>query len=357
MRKGENIHQRKDGRFEARYFDKAQNKYVSVYSNTYSDVKRKRFERISTVELAKTTITPKTQTFHELCNEWLNYKRLTVKISTYSKYYDIVNNHLLSAFGKLEIEKITQEMIDTFIVEKLNSNLSYKTVKDICSVLNQILKKKKIDFCYSVKSSQRVNEVVIFSTDESLRFINYLLNDIDCTKLAILISLFAGLRIGELCGLKWKHISLEKRTIKIVDNLQRIRNPDKNSDKKTVIIIDTPKTKNAERTIPINEILFNILFSMKKSDDCFVATGTKRYTEPRTLDRKFKKHLKNCCITENRFHALRHTFATQCIASGIDYKTVSEFLGHAEAKFTMTRYVHPDIEQKKRQIEKLNYNF
>ena len=169
--------------------------------------------------------------------------------------------------------------------------------------------------------------------------------------------MLTGIRIGELCALKWKNIDLENETIFVDKTIQRIKVANSIEDKKTKVIIDTPKSPASIRTIPLPQILLHILKNFKSSDNSHLLTNTQKYIEPRIYQRHFKSFLEECSIKDNRFHTIRHTFATMAISRGMDIKTLSVLLGHTDVSFTMKRYVHPNIEHKKAQIEKLAVGF
>lgn len=155
---------------------------------------------------------------------------------------------------------------------------------------------------------------------------NYLIDNISPTNSGILISAVTGMRIGELCALKWSDIDLEKRIITVTKTMQRIKNT--GGKTATKIVITPPKSKTSAREIPLPEVLYSHLKIMKKDDNCYVLTGEKIFAEPRTMQYRFKSVLKKLCLPQVNFHALRHMFATRCVAIGVDVKTLSEILAH-----------------------------
>lgn len=183
-----------------------------------------------------------------------------------------------------------------------------------------------------------------------------LLTDINETKIGILLSLYAGLSVGEVCGLKWENIDLENGIIHINRSVERIKNINKqNGSSKTVLILSDTKSDTSNRSIPISNILQKILLKNKQNNNRFVIEGkTYPYTDPRTLQYAFKKCLRECDLPEINYHALRHTFATRYVEAGVDIKSLSEILGHSNVNITLNTYVHFSLEQKKLQMEKLN---
>ena len=174
------------------------------------------------------------------------------------------------------------------------------------------------------------------------------------SELGILLCLYTGMRIGEICALKWSDIDLNTQLISVNKTLYRIKNPAGNNPK-TIIIIDAPKSRNSIRKIPIPPFMITRLSDMKNNcfADSYFLTCSNNHTEPRAYRERYKNFLKSVDVPYRNFHVLRHTFATECIRCGIDVKTVSELLGHSSVKITLDRYVHPSIEDKCRQLQKL----
>lgn len=361
MRKGENIRKRKDGRWEARILDTAKNKYVSVYAKTYKDVKDKK-EKLTSKHIP-TQNTNKNLTIKDSTILYLDSIKESVKPSTYSCYYGTIQAHINNSIGSVFLKDITQNTINSFISQKLKNGrvdnkggLSAKTVKDITLILNNCLKLQNLHFNYKVPSCKN-KEIRCLTKQDYQKLLVYLKFNTDNVKLGILIALLTGIRLGEICALKWKNIDFAEGCLNITHTVQRIKNTDINAKKKTKIIIDTPKSTYSIRTIPLQTYLLDIMSNLKREDDIFILKNSYKFMEPRTLQNKFKDILDFCKIEDINFHALRHTFATQCLEKNVDVKTLSEILGHSSVKFTLDRYVHTSIQHKKNQMEKLTVNF
>ena len=185
----------------------------------------------------------------------------------------------------------------------------------------------------------------------------YLKQNPNPTSLGILLSLCTGIRLGELCALKWSDFSLEEREFHVNKTMQRLPNPDKFALKKTTVEIGEPKSQSSVRTIPLPEKLMSYLRSAY-CNDAYILSGYKHYfIEPRTMENRFKVVLKKCGIKDTKFHTLRHTFATRCVEIGFDVKTLSEILGHASVSITLNRYVHPSMRTKHENMNRLNELF
>ncbi|MBP3856662.1 MAG: site-specific integrase, partial [Ruminiclostridium sp.] len=169
----------------------------------------------------------------------------------------------------------------------------------------------------------------------------------------IAVCLYTGIRIGELCAMQWKDIDLEKRTLTVKKTIQRIQTPD--NTKRTKLVITEPKSQSSIRIIPIPECLAEKLGSYVGNEDDYILSGTSKPVEPRTMQNRFARILKNANLPSLHFHSLRHAFATKCIALGFDVKTLSEILGHSSIELTLNRYVHSSMDRKKACMDKLTW--
>ncbi len=311
--------------------------------------------------------------FQEIAHKWLDNIQQSVKESTYSKYYSTVYNHIIPYFGKLKITDIDNMLIEKFIHDKykngrLNKNggLSAKSVHGIYSVLEQIIKYaeknnyiQKINYDIALPKIENCSCNVFSNTDRK-KLEHYVRLNTDFKKMGILLVMYTGIRIGELCALKWSDIDLENGILIITKTLQRIKNTDENSSQKTKIIISKPKSQKSVRTIPLQSFLIEILIKLKNncSENSFLLTGSKNnFIEPRAYEKIYKKYLKECHIPNIKFHALRHTFATNAVENNFDTKSLSEILGHSTVRFTLDRYVHPSDKIKRENMEKLVFNY
>ena len=191
------------------------------------------------------------------------------------------------------------------------------------------------------------------SEEDRIRLEQSIIEQRSLTGLGILFTLFTGVRIGELCGLRWEDIDFREYTVRIRRTVERIADLDPQSSQKTKVVLSVPKTESSVRIIPIPEFLMQFLLLYRCEACCYLLTGNKKYTEPHQYYVRYRKYLRRNHIEEYSFHALRHTFATRCVEAGFDPKTLSEILGHANVTTTMSIYVHPTIQQKRVQMERL----
>ena len=248
-----------------------------------------------------------------------------------------------------------------FISLKLNDGLSIKTVKDILIVLKMVMKfgvkNEWMSYCeWDIKyPTMEVNKgIEVLTVAHHKKILNFIKQNFTFRNLGIYVSLTTGLRIGEICGLKWSDINADNGTITVNRTIERIYIVE-GERKYTELLINTPKTKNSCREIPINKELLSMVKPLKKvvNEDFYVLTNEEKPTEPRTYRNYYHRLMSRLGIPRLKYHGLRHSFATRCIESNCDYKTVSVLLGHANITTTLNLYVHPNMEQKKKCIAKM----
>ena len=288
-----------------------------------------------------------------IIKDWIESKD-NVRKTTKLTYIKIITNKIYPYFKCYELN---QKNIDLFL-KKLsqdfeNNLISYKYTCDIISIFKSIINfinlKFEVNFSYYITIRKKTfNNIKILMKKDQKTIIKTCMNDNTNKNLGILLALFCGLRIGEICALQWKDINFCKQTIIINKTLQRVFDINK-----SYIQITEPKTLSSIREIPINKLLINILKKLVKENDCFILTGKNKPLEPRNYRRYYYNFTKKLNISNHKFHNLRHTFATSCIEAGIDYKTVSELLGHSSINITMNTYVHISLDYKRKCLDKL----
>lgn len=369
-RKGENIYKRKDGRWEGRYIKArplaGKTIYGYVYAKTYRDVKAKLHEAASCS--TQITVTPEMSPdlFSSIASEWFNNIKPQIKESTRNKYWNLLNSYILPTYGEQPLTCITYDFIETHCNTLLTSGggkgigLSSKTVADILSVIRNILKfaikKGKLVPCdgSTIQVKHVSKGMRVLSKTEQEKLCQYLYSELDPYNIGILICLFTGVRVGEICALRWEDVSFSDQTIRVHRTLQRVQDSS-GEGRRTKIVVTTPKSACSIRTIPIPDALLKILATNKESASGYLLTNSEsKFVEPRTMQNRFKKVLKMSDIEPANFHAIRHTFATRCIELGFDVKSLSEILGHATVNITMNRYVHPTLEHKKENMQRLS---
>ena len=371
-RTGENIYKRKDGRWEARYIDSydgnGKAKYKYLYAPTYTEVKAKLLKAQNYADLTSDLEKTKDKEKYEYwLDAWLHAKRLGVKESTYIRYRNTIENHIKPDLGKYPINKISTSLMEQFVSRKLqngridrNGGLSPKSLSDIMVIVKESFKYAHSYGVSVVCSFERISfkknaqEMRVLSFLEEQRLLSVLFKDLDRYKMGVFICLYTGIRIGELCALQWKNVSLSENAIKIEYTMQRLQSENLNAAQKTRIIVTEPKSYAALRTIPLPGFVIDVIKPFAGSPNTYVLSGEcKKIIEPRTMQNRFKAYLAEGKIEEANFHSLRHTFATRCIEAGFDVKTLSEILGHSSIKITLDKYVHSSMQLKRSNMEKL----
>lgn len=294
--------------------------------------------------------------------KWLNEKKSYVKESTYANYSYIVYNYIIPYVGNYDVKKLNKKVFQDLILNLHEKSLSNKTIKDIIMVikisLRKVFEENKIK-SFSLKlvypKEKNIKTMNVLSKNEQHILMEYIIKNISDKNVGFLLSLLCGLRIGEVCALKWENIDLENKIIHITKTIQRIYIKENNTILSKVVITN-PKTIKSNRDIPINDFMYEKLINLRKNNNVFVLSGNAQYIEPRTYRNYFTKILKSLNLRHFKYHALRHTFASNLISLKIDYKTVSELLGHSNISLTLNLYVHPSNQDKLECIDILTQN-
>ena len=352
-----NIYMREDGRWEGRIYHTEPNTNIRRYHAFFGHTREETEEKMRTFK-ARQSISPAISiTFFQLYKEWEQANRHRIKESTAANYTLKANKHLLPEFGSTQAVSISTANIYDFIRKKQNENLSNRYISDILILMKSIFKYGTIKYQYpnpmegiSMPKKQKA-EIRLLNTEEQRKLEQYIAKNQNLTTLGIAMAKSTGLRIGELCALQWEDIDIEKRILTVRKTIQRIQV--KNGIRKTKIIITDPKSDTSRRTIPIPEFMIVFLKKFRGKAKNFVLSGNEKPIEPRTMQYRFARILKNGNLPSVHFHALRHMFATNCIKLGFDVKALSEILGHSGVEITLNRYVHSSFEQKVEYMDRL----
>lgn len=357
-RKGENIRKRNDGRWEGRYKciygGREEPRYRSVYAKTYKKVKEKLLLCKTTSQEAQSAAVGddhKKILFGDAAQQWLSEVRETKKYSTYVKYQSIYAKHLAGALGKCRIDQVTDRALNALALSGASASIQ----RSAYCVINQVLSFARSKYGVPIRKladmgeRQKGKPVKAIDHTDQLKLTAYLYKEMDLSKLGILLCLFSGMRLGEVCALKWEDIDLRQNLIHIRRTVQRIKAED--GEKKTRLMETAPKSAFSEREIPVSATVAKLMEPFKKGNGYFL--GGSKPMEPRTYQNRFKAYLKKAGAVEYNFHALRHTFATNCAEFGVDSKSLSEIMGHSDVQITLKKYVHPGLEAKRRYMEGL----
>lgn len=371
-RRGENIRKRKDGRWEGRYIigydqNRKAAKYASIYGKSYSEVKEKLYEAKYQTSIGRVYVDNKNKRFGEILNNWLECISVKLKPSSIIKYQNMIENHLLPELGHLKLKELNNNVLNGFLNnqsktgnKKSGGSLSTSSLQTLQYILNATIKYAASQNMMPLISLQHISggnaaaPVSCLEDWEEEKLDMYLVSNLSGRNMGIMLSLYCGLRLGEVCGLQWSDFDLEHNLHHVNRTVQRIKKT--GCEKGTKIWIGTPKSKSSVRSIPLPDFLLPSIRELSKGvpPDCFVLSKTFSPIDPRTYQYQFNRVLKICGIKKTKYHTLRHTFATNCVALGFDIKTLSEILGHSNVSITLNKYIHPSLEQKRIQMDYWN---
>lgn len=369
-RKGENIRKRKDGRWEGRFKKGVKENgtidYGSVYGKTYKEVKEKLI-LAQTSNANDYTSTIGERRFSEVLCLWEQANRIRLKGGSEQKYDYLIQTHIMPELGGLKLSQITATTVNDFLNNKQNKGrlngeggLSSSYVSSIMIIINAAISFAVAEqMCpplktpiYKPKAEKR--DLEILSSEEQALIEQHARANLDSTNIGILISLYTGLRIGEICALSWDDVDLVNNVIHVRHTVARVKSDTKNKKSKSHLIIDEPKTKASKRDIPIPSALLSAIQEYRNiSCSKYLVSDRADFLSPRTYEYRYHRVLDCCGVGAFNYHTLRHTFASRCVAAGVDIKSLSEVLGHGNSAITLNTYVHSSLDQKRSQLEKL----
>ena len=368
-RHGENIYKRKDGRYEGRYVigktPSGQTRFGYVYARQYTEARRLLLEKKAEhMRQASPTGARCSCTLAEWMTRWMESELLgCVKASTYQTYRTQMTRHLLPALGSCPLSQLTPQMVHSFVCRLEASGLAESTARGVYRLLSSAMRFAldegviRVNPCRRIRLQRResAEQRVLTCTEQSR--LRQGLEDV--RDLPALLSLYTGMRLGEVCALKWTDIDWEKGVLTVRRTVQRVAQPTHAEGAgKTVLMLGTPKSATSRRVLPVPAFLLEKLRSLMASagDSPFVFGAASHAAEPRTIQRRFCQQMNRLGLKGVHFHTLRHSFATRLLELGVDVKTVSALLGHSSAKITLDFYAHSLIDQQRAAVELLAAN-
>jgi len=354
--KERNIYKRKDGRYEARYIKGRDTDgkaiYASVYARSYTLVREKLQELRKNG--SENSLPSSQQTVPLALDEYLLSIRSSIKQSTFGVYQGYLKNHITSYFKSIRCGQLNLNVLQRFVNEKIDSGLSATTVQSIFIFLKTGLKSRCADNIFKVSLPKICTKRIEILTPKDQKLLESVARaSDDINMIGITLSLYTGIRIGELCGLTWNDIDFEYELLNVRRTVQRIKN-DK-GDSKTKVTFLSPKTPSSQRSIPLPNFLITLLKDHKaKAGGNYIISYDGKLIEPRNMQRRFKRILELANLPSVNFHVTRHTFATRALENGFDVKTLSEILGHSSPITTLKKYAHTLDEHKRRSMESLS---
>lgn len=366
-RHGENIYKRRDGRYEGRYVigktATGKTKFGYVYGYYYAQVRKELLQRKAMQpQTAASTSTANRITVQEWMMHWLENELLgSVKPSSYHTYMQQIQHHVLPSLGACLLSELTPSHIHAFICQMQGVGYASSTIHGayrlLASSLRFALEEGVIQKnpCRKIRvGSQIRNEQRVLTRKEQVSVRNAAGS---MKELPVLLGLYTGMRLGEICALQWSDIDWEKKSITVKRTAQRIALSQQAHGSKTGVMIGTPKSKRSRRVLPVPEFLLQMLRQAMQAivDPNTFIFGTKgRAAEPRTLQRHFAILMKKLHITNAHFHTLRHSFATRLLELGVDIQTISTLLGHSSIRVTLDFYAHSLTDQQQAAIRLLS---
>ena len=371
-KKCENICKPKDDRWKGRYiliYDKNGNaQYSYVYAEIYSEVKQKFCDKKSSTFQKPDMPSKSNVMYNDILNAWLQFKKLNIKESTLARYTHLIDTHIRPCLGECRLSKMSTQLVQEYIEKQLSEGhlhtgeaLSPKTVTDILTIIKSTIEYVKYN---NFNVACNLSKLTIKKKDKEMRvlcqaeqdaLLRVLLHEMDLYKFGVLLSLYTGIRIGELSALQWENLSLSDATLKVRKTMQRIQDTSVGAKSKTKVIVTEPKSQCSIRDIPLPAFLVEIARQFLNHPKAYVLSGNQnKYVEPRTMQNRFRSYVEESGIDKANFHSLRHTFATRCVEVGFEIKSLSEILGHANVNITLNRYVHSSFELKCSNMNKLS---
>ncbi len=363
-RRGENIYKRKDGRWEGRILQ-PDGKYRYFYAKAYREVKE-RMKRFQEDSACASQVQP--DMLKTVAGQYLSWidgdVRHQIKASTYENYQYCAQKYIIPFFSQTKEVQMTVSSAAQFTAFiRGNDAISESYQRKILTIFKTALRKLLKDAPNSAAILEAVrmprmesNEVQVFSTREQQLIERAALSAENQRALGLILCFYSGIRLGELCGLKWGDFDWEAGTMSVLRTVNRTKNFEQ-SESKTTLQVGAPKSRKSVRKIPLPASIVEQARALgfdRKCEDSYALSDDAEPLDPRSYQKLFKKVLAQAGVKPRKFHAIRHTFATRALELGVDIKTISEILGHSSVSITLNIYAHSLLEQKKIAIDKFN---
>ena len=346
------------------------------YGKTRADVSKKMTAAIKELNEGTYVDSSINTTVKQWMTHWLwNYKKMNLKQTTFEQYETLLRKHLYPKLGNIKLKELTTDKLQKLYNEMKGRGLSAKTIRTLNVIFHAGLKQAIWNGLLNKNITEQIvlprdeyREMRVLSKEEQDKLVATAMND--RMGIAIIFSLLTGVRRGELLSLKWSDFDMEKKLVFIRRTVNRVKNYDE-GDNKTKLVISDTKTVKGRRVIPIVDTLFKLLLKHKQvqdgekaragnlyeNNDLVFATEIGRLIDPGNFNRTFDRMIKRAGIEHTNLHALRHTYATRSLESGIDMRVLQELMGHSSMSVTADVYSHVLLERKVEEMKKLENLF
>ncbi len=365
------IRQRPDGTWEGRFSVgySAQGKRVrrSVYGGSQEEVTRKLREVLRQLDRGEYA-DPSEITVVNWLDTWFNvYGKPRWRDSTAAEHYRNIKNNLKPSLGRYKLQKLRPDHIQAYINHQVEIGRAPASIRKQLEPLkaslkqavinNLIIKDPSLHLSMPAMSTREIEHLTI---EEQQKLVEALPQTTAGRALRFILG--TGLRASELCGLRWQDINGDSFTIR--QAAQRVLDlSDHSGGPKYKLSVSPPKTKAGRRTVPLMERMLTLLAEQKEEQmkqrlragsawagripghgETYVFANELGSAIDRcNLGRVLRISLDTAGVKRVGVHALRHTFATNCIRAGVDVRTLSEMIGHTKVAFTLQQYVHTNL--------------
>lgn len=316
-------------------------------------------------------------TIEEFIQEYYKYKYKRVKVSTLSAYQIVIRNYILPYFKGDISTGITHKQIVEYVDRLFERGLGLKTVKDVITVLKNILSFANMQYEVPLHTwkidwpsinLQEARKIKFFTKEECKKIFDWMEVEPDPKTLGIIIGLTTGMRIGEICGLRFSDVDFDNKTIHVQRTIERVYHgglipldgcevvscisENKSETKHTTVMANKPKTIESDRVCPLAKSAYKWIkkYSAIAPPDGYLLTLKKSVMEPRTYRNYYYRILEMLGLPRLNPHCMRHTFATQLLHNKVDVATIASILGHSSPAITLEIYSHTNEEEKAKAV-------
>jgi len=340
------------------------------YGNSKSEAEDKAAKYIHDLKLGLIS-DDRAYTINMLLPKWLfSVKKNEIKPTSFESYESVYRNYIKPyLIADLPIKDLKSLKIQEYYNKLLSDNISTSNIKKSHKLLRQFFEYTEREGyilknpCSNVAlpKNNKSTETIINERKTKFQYFNEneieeLLKIFKDTRYynIILFALGTGMRKGEILGLQWSDIDFENKEIHVLHNLSHVANISENGQKNYSTVLQTPKSTNSIRVIPMSNKIFNLLNSLPFKSDYVFCNDKGSHFDIKWTEKFWHNKLKNTNMKDKRFHDSRHTFATMLLLNGANLIQIKELLGHSSVKIT-EMYLDALPKSKAEIINKIDY--